>query len=279
MNFEIFNDKIKAVVSTCGAELVSVVCGGERLWQNDTGEWAGHAPVLFPVCGNCKMIVKGIFYPIPKHGFARRSEFSVVGRGRDFIVFSLQSSEETKKVYPYDFVLNVSYRLKENSIEVSYTVKNTGAEDLYFSCGSHESYAIDGEIEEYELRFDGKEELITLLHDGEGCLTGERLKLSENGCLSLKNDYFKAGSTLIFSDLRQKRAMLFHKSGRAVACVEFDADNLLLWKPERANMICIEPWLTLPDGAGDDAEFFSKKGVRRIPPNEEASSTHTVTYF
>lgn len=54
MIYRIANDKLSIAVSSLGAELVSAKQGGtERLWQNETGEWAHSAPVLFPVCGNC----------------------------------------------------------------------------------------------------------------------------------------------------------------------------------------------------------------------------------
>ena len=37
--------------------------------------------------------------------------------------------------------------------------------------------------------------------------------------------------------------------------------HLLLWRPEGANMICIEPWLTLPDHVGEMKEFYEKEVV------------------
>lgn len=280
MNYVICNDTIRALISSDGAEMISVNCGGERLWQNQTGEWAGHAPVLFPVCGNCGMRVDGKAYPLERHGFARTSAFELRDRGGDFVSFALRSNELTKRRYPYDFELTVGYRLKENAVEVIYGVKNTGARPMYFSCGSHESYALDGDIDEYELRFDKAEELAALLHDGNGLLTGEKKALCSDGRLVLKSEYFEGGNTLIFSELQSKSAALFHRSGRAVARVDFGGfQNFLIWKNERARMICLEPWLNLPDGLNDKREFAQKEGVRCLPPDGEARFTHTVTYF
>ncbi len=280
MNYEISNGQITATVSTYGAELVSVVMlGRERLWQNETGEWCGHAPVLFPVCGTCAMIVDGVSYPIAKHGFARRSQFEVVEKEQTAISLRLCSSEETKKVYPYEFELTVRYRLVESGIEVTYRVRNTGERALYFSCGAHESYALEGDLKEYELRLKEQEELTALLHDENGRLTGKAQTLAKGGVLPLDNKYFQGGDTLIFAGLKSKTLTLYRGS-MPVTSVSFEHfENLLLWKPERAKMLCIEPWQTLPDAVGESAEFSRKSGVRCLASGAEAIYAHTLTYL
>lgn len=250
------------------------------MWQNETREWSGHAPVLFPLCGKCSVIVNGRGYPIEKHGFARKREFSVAKRGRDFIAFRLLADEETKKVFPFDFAFTVRYRLLENAVEVVYETENTGTEPLYFSCGGHETFALEKQIENYEVRFEKEEKLIALVHDDEGRLTGEKKLLSENGILPLKGEYFIGGNTLIFGGLQSRRATLCDKSGRVVARTEFDGfENFLLWKPQQANMICLEPWLTLPDTVGESKEFSRKAGVVCVPPKGKRAFRRRIAYY
>lgn len=193
MKYHLSDGNISLCVDSNGAEMISLVYDGrERLWQNVTGEWSGHAPVLFPVCGKCSVIVNGREYPIEKHGFARKREFSVAERGRDFIAFRLLADEETKKVFPFDFAFTVRYRLFENAVEVVYETENAGTEPLYFSCGGHESFALEKPIEDYEVRFEKEEKLIALVHDDEGRLTSKKKLLSENGILPLKTEYLRA---------------------------------------------------------------------------------------
>ena len=280
MQYQLSNDKILLCVDSKGAEMVSLVCRGkERLWQNVTGEWNGHAPVLFPVCGKCSMIVNKREYPIEKHGFARKREFSVVERGRDFIAFRLLADEETKKVFPFDFAFTVRYRLLDNAVEVVYETENAGTKPLYFSCGGHESFALEKPIENYEVRFEKEEKLIALVHDDEGRLTGEKILLSENGVLPLKADYFTNGNTLIFGNLQSRKATLYG-NGRAVAQTEFEGfENFLLWKLQQANMICLEPWLNLPDTVGERKEFFRKAGVVCVPPKGKKIFMRKITYY
>lgn len=275
------NSNISLCVDSNGAEMISLVYDGrERLWQNVTGEWSGHAPVLFPVCGKCSIIVNGKECPIEKHGFAKEREFSVVERGRDFIAFRLLVDEETKKVFPFDFAFTVRYRLGKNAVEVVYETENAGTKPLCFSCGGHESFALEKPIENYEVRFEQEEKLIALVHDDEGRLTGEKILLSENGILPLKAEYFTGDSTLIFGNLQSRKATLHEKNGREVARTDFEGfENFLLWKPRQANMICLEPWLNLPDTVDDNREFSRKTGVVCVPPKGKKIFMRKITYY
>ena len=44
-------------------------------------------------------------------------------------------------------------------------------------------------------------------------------------------------------------------------------------------MICIEPWLNLPDPVGDETDFREKKGIVLLKPGEEKTIQKTITYF
>ena len=115
MNYTIKSENLTVTVSSLGAELISAVGhdGFEYIWQNESGEfWGGHAPLLFPHCGrilNSEYTYGGERYEMGIHGFARKMEFELVRQEPHSLVFSLQSSEETKKIYPFDFELIAEY--------------------------------------------------------------------------------------------------------------------------------------------------------------------------
>ena len=77
----ISNESLKVTISTMGAEITSVKkVKKELIWQADPNVWKGHAPLLFPICGGLKedkFIYGGKSYIMPKHGFARNSEFEI----------------------------------------------------------------------------------------------------------------------------------------------------------------------------------------------------------
>lgn len=281
MRVYIQNKELEVEAETLGGELVSVrYQGKERLWQNPTGEWAGHAPVLFPVCGHFGVTVDGVSYPIKAHGFARKSEFTLVEKGEDFISFCLQSNEETKKVYPYEFVFFVTYRLCGAKIEIEYRVENPAKEPLYFACGAHDSFALEKDVDEYELRFANEKTLTHRPCNEGGYLTGETVEFTSVNPFVLPKEYLQNGDSLIFEGVESKVALLCEKSGKELVKICFDGfDNLLLWRAGNAKYICIEPWTNLPDFAGANEEEFSQKaGVLKVEGNSSKKLIRSIEY-
>ena len=113
MLIHIKNENESAAIDTLGAELVSFMGddGFEHIWQGDKTYWGGHAPVLFPIVGalrDNRTCINGEWYEMKRHGVARHEEFTVTEQGEDYVTLQLTANEETKKQYPFDFVLTVS---------------------------------------------------------------------------------------------------------------------------------------------------------------------------
>lgn len=128
MLIHIKNENESAAIDTLGAELVSFMGddGFEHIWQGDKTYWGGHAPVLFPIVGalrDNRTCINGEWYEMKRHGVARHEEFTVTEQGEDYVTLQLTANEETKKQYPFDFVLTVSYYLTGSSITTKFTVK------------------------------------------------------------------------------------------------------------------------------------------------------------
>lgn len=282
MRYTIQNGEISAVIDSLGAEAVSVVCRGrERLWQNESGSWAGHAPLLFPYCGKCGVTVAGKTYELQPHGFARKCEFTLTYRSASEIEFTLGASEHSRKFYPYDFVFTVRYTVKGDTLAVKYTVKNPSDEAIYFSCGGHDSFALRGGVENYAVIFDEDEGFVSLVHDEDGRLTGEKIDLGKGKRLALSTEYLKAENTLIFGGINSRKVTLESVAGEKEAEVTFEGfGNLLLWHSDPSDMICIEPWLNLPDcSGGDPTEFSSKASIRKIEPGKVTELVRSIKYY
>lgn len=171
-------DTLAITVSEWGAELISVKHRGkERIWQNENGEWSGHAPVLFPVCGACEVRVAGKVYACPRHGFAMHERFTLTEKSENRLTYRLISDSRTKELYPYDFILEVSYEIAGDELKITYEVHNPSKEELYFSCGGHDSFALESEIENYELVFEKEEKFASELVTEDGYLTGKNRAL------------------------------------------------------------------------------------------------------
>ena len=85
---ELKNEQISIVVAEMGAELQSVKDskGREYLWQADPEFWPRHSPILFPIVCSVNddtYVVDGKEYHLPRHGFARDTEFTLVAKTDD----------------------------------------------------------------------------------------------------------------------------------------------------------------------------------------------------
>ena len=145
--FTIENPDLKIVISPKGAELQSIFnkgCQLEYLWNGDPAYWAKRSPLLFPIVGSLKdetYYYEDKPYHLGRHGFARDLAFELEDAQFDSIRLVLTSDEETRKKFPFEFVLRVGYLLKGTSLQVVYTVENPSREPLYFSVGGHPALA------------------------------------------------------------------------------------------------------------------------------------------
>ena len=111
-------------VNEHGAELVSFIdkaTGKEYMWSGDAKYWGRHAPVLFPIVGRLKddiYKVDGQEYHLSQHGFARDLNFEILNQSKNHAIFELHSSDETKEVYPFDFILRIGFELTGRSFKL-----------------------------------------------------------------------------------------------------------------------------------------------------------------
>lgn len=290
MIHSIENEFIKMKVDSTGAELKSIKCIDdemdlEYLWQLNPGIWERQAPLLFPVIGRLKdgeYIYNGNTYTIPIHGFARFAEFEVKSASEDEIVFKIQSSNETLKEYPFEFELEIRYKLDGFAIIKSHTVSNRNNRDMYYEIGGHEGYNIalmSGEkMEDYYIRFPGMKSLETYTSDEDVMMNREKKKVElENGKLHLSPEVFK-NDALIIDEFEHRRIILENDKNDRTVEVEFDDFKYLgLWtKYMRGNYICIEPWSSLPDCNYLGKELENKKDIRKLAPGKSETLKYKI---
>ena len=279
----IHNEYLNIRISSLGAELQSVTGtdGREYLWYGDEKFWSSRAPLLFPVCGGLmddSYTLNGKKYSMPKHGFAKHSEFTPEDTSDDSCTFLLKSHEKTLSIFPFEFELRVKYSLEKSSLKVGYSVKNMSDGTMYFSIGAHEGYYLPGGIEEYSIEFEKPETLDTFEFDG-SFPNGKKRRILENSLsLPLEYKYFD-DDTLMFRGLSSKKAAIVHCSGEKIAEVDFSAFKyLLFWTMPDAPYICIEPWQGSPDPVGLHTDFSKKPDITALPAGEEFNILHTIVF-
>ena len=121
-------------------------------------------------------------------------------------------------------------------------------------------------MENYELVTEKKERFEALLQDEPGYLTGEKLFVTKGDIIDLDSPVLKNGLSMVLGGIESRKVVLRHKKTKKnIVSMEWkDEENLVLWHPGKERMICIEPWLNLPDPVGDEADFREKKGIEAV---------------
>ena len=274
------NSTLRITVDDYGAELKSITGisdGTEYLFNGDPKWWKYTSPVLFPIVGklvNGKYRVNNKEYSLPGHGFGRISDYNCIRKESDEVVFALEWNEETLKSYPYKFRLEIAYILRDNRVEIMWTVKNLDDKIMYFSIGAHPAFAcpiINGEsFEDCYLKFNVPEKSSRILLDPSGPLTHNRIPTLDGTELDLNYDLFK-GDALVFDDLKSDEVSICsRKSSKSITLQAKGFPFWGIWTPDKggAPFICIEPWHGHADFIDFKGDISEKDGIRSLPAGE-----------
>lgn len=282
------NEALTVEVSVHGAELQSIRKDGtEYLWQGDPAYWGRRSPVLFPIVGSvweARYRAEGREYQLGQHGFARDMDFTLVHESGTEVRYRLESSDETMAKFPYPFVLEITYRLRGNMLDVIWEVSNPSDGDIWFQIGAHPAFFYPDYDPEKSGRgfftFDRSEGLECIRIKENGCvdaLTKWPLEM-QDGRLKLEKDTFDKIDTIMLQDSQIRRVNMFREDGTPWLSLSFDAPVVGIWSPpgKVAPFICIEPWYGRCDRVGYEGEYKDKDWVNRLAPGGRFESVYTI---
>ncbi len=288
MVYNLENNQFSVQINGIGAELCSFKSKSsnlEYIWQGNPELWASTAPVLFPIIGALKGGVysyKGVEYAVPKHGFIRYNEnLAVQNKSENEITFSYSSNAELKKDYPFDFLFEITFSLRENVLKVEHDVTNLGKTEMLFSLGGHPAFNCplfpNEKYKDYFLEFDQEQTLSTIVFSNNGLLTNETFEvISNQNRINLTQDLF-ANDALIFKDISSKKVTLKSENHNHSVTVEYsDFKNLGVWAKHKAPFVCIEPWLGVTDHENSTGILKEKEGIITLLPGEKYNAKFSI---
>ena len=285
---ELSNEQLTIKVAEKGAELQSITDGEGReyLWQADPKYWSRHSPILFPiVCSveNDTYTVDGREYHLPRHGFARDTDFTLVAQSENKVVFALHDSEETLKVYPYHFNLAVSYRLDGNKIHVIWHVENTDKREMHFQIGGHPAFYAPGCEADKPLkgvlRVDNPDQLKALKSHIDGSVEMTEVEIVSKDGLIVFDDEFFANDSVKLHNSQTSSVELLNPDGTVAVTLDYKCPIIAFWSPYQKNapFVCLEPWYGVGDPRGYKGEFKEKPMMNHLQPGASFMSEYVIT--
>jgi len=196
----------------------------------------GGIPILFPIAGKLPAgtySAGGRTFAMKQHGFARDLPWTVVGESTGdgaSVTLGLDASDTTRAVFPFEFALRFTYRLKGAALSVEQVFENRGDSPMPILAGLHPYFFVpDGAKPGARIDTDA-----TRGYDNR---TGQDVPVRQPIELAGREvDMFLLD--------HGPRETVLHRSPLPGVRIEFGADQrvLVVWTLPGRDFVCVEPW-------------------------------------
>jgi galactose mutarotase-like enzyme len=259
--------------------------GREIILWPETADWSkilkvrGGDPVLFPFVARHFVDGKnglwrdiaGTVRPMPQHGFARDAHFDVVsGAPENCVHMRLADSEETRRVFPFQFQFDVIVTLLPGTrLEVRFETTNLSAEPMPYYAGHHFYFALPhGERADWTMHLPcagwGRQvEDGSIIHEP---ATGDDLNLGDPALIDRFQIQPREGKITLVNARTQQRLAFELDSPASVPWYA-----VTTWSESAdSDFYCVEPWLGLPNA------IHHGEGLRLLPPDAKEVATLVI---
>ncbi|TVP61085.1 MAG: aldose epimerase [Nodularia sp. (in: Bacteria)] len=227
---------------------------GQEIFYLDTERFThpelsvrGGNPILFPICGNLPdntYTHNGQQYTLKQHGFARDLPWEVTEQKTEdkaSLSLVLNSNEQTKAVYPFDFQVIFTYELQGNTLAIRQEYKNLSSTPMPFSAGFHPYFLTGGD----------KNQLDFQIPSGQYQDKNTKEIHSFDGNFDFNQDEIDVA----FKDLTSQSATVIDRSRALKMTLDYDHiySHLVFWTVKGKDFYCLEPW-TAPRNALNTGE-------------------------
>ena len=288
MRYTLENENLKVEIDSFGAEIKSVKRKSdnfEYMWCGDKKYWGRTSPVLFPFVGapkNKEYRYDGKTYMMGQHGFARDMEFTLVKHNDGMLVMRLESDENTKEKYPFDFALELEYHLIDNEIKEVYRVINKDNVMMHFSIGGHPAFVTpenDASMAGCKIRFDADRITYHLIGDYQLMARDEYELPLINHEYTIQEDSFEKDAFIIEGG--QAGTVSLVKNEKPFVTVKFDTPVFGLWSCKSKNVpfVCIEPWYGRTDAIDFTGELKDREYSNHIDAGEVFEKSFSIFFY
>lgn len=277
MKIYLKNEVLEVAVDTCGGELQSLRRNDvdiEYLWQGDPDTYNSKAINIFPYIARLtegRYSLDDCIYHMQPHGFISESELEYRQISEDNIIFEYTANAHSMAIYPREFVYSLEYKLRENTIEITYRVQNKDGKTMYFGIGGHPGFFVPLEkglrFEDYYLEFAEVKQPYRVGMSADCFVTGvdKQWELEDGKIQRLSHSMFD-DDAIILRDMGRKVTLKSDKGARAITVTYPDMDYLGIWHwpKSEAPYVCIEPWSSLPSRKNKVEAFETQENLVRL---------------
>ena len=253
------NEFFKVEVDEAGALLTSVVAeknNQELLYQKDERYWPNQDVVIFPQIGKAPNAFDGVDFDCPtRHGFARVSLFEVIRKNADSLTLELRDNPETRKTYPFSFILDVTLSLNGKKLIREAKVTNISAKPLPFALGFHQAFRAkyDGTG---SVHFNKAPTYYYPLRDG--VLLDKEASIYQRDEV-LRNELWAVNETWVLPNDQDYQIDV--KSGFGYTFkYRFAAPEIAIWYCAKGgDFLCVEPWWGIGTYQGMPKEMSQRR--------------------
>jgi len=197
---------------------------------------AGGSPIMFPFPSRIKddtYTLDDREYYMPMHGLVKNATFALRSRTENSVVLWYDGSGSQKEAnYPFDYELEIEYKLSGNSLHSTANITNKSLSPLPHYVGWHPFFKA---TDKPALRF---EHTMTVHYNYIDCIDEPAIHDID---LSKRWDD-------VFHTPKEKEFTLYNKpDGYKARYILDDAHNVLVICSWINNAVCLEPWCGLPD--------------------------------
>lgn len=281
------NESMSVFINPVGAEIKNVISkktNHDIMWNGSEGDiWKGTSPIMFPVAvrfTNNEYTYKGNRYEMPTLGVVKASELELVKSTSQSATFVLEANEDTKKNYPFDFRLSVTYSLDGNELINEFNVENFGDEAMPYAMGGHPGFALPlkgGKTrDDFEITLSSKvttDRPILI----EGSIGPERKPFLENEDVIGLTDMRVPDHGMVLLGHGVERIGVAEKGEKPFVEIRFDDfPNVNIWSPPSVPFVAIEPMIGHHDFAPSNIAIEDKDYLLQLGAGQSASASYSI---
>ena len=213
--------------------------------------------------------------------------FEVLEEQEDSVLLELQSNEQTRKMFPFEFYFRLRYTLANHGYQVETFIfhrRESAEETMHYAVGAHPGFSLSHPLAEYRLELpEAKlDELEHFVFSPQGLVLESQalpndIWVEDAECPTLDLGAWDFAAMDLFLNKPGETVNLICKESDMELTLEMEGYPVLgLWQVPEAPYLCLEPWSSHPGREGIVEDLESMPGLEALARGEKKMYRYKV---